>query len=115
MTNALAHYWRRYRALPRLQRELATLGLMLLLAITLLPLAIWIAGQFFLGDYIRDPSGSPTGGLGAFWVDYMAGILGGSPGYWMVLLGPWILLMAGRGAVVLTRRSSGPGSRPNAT
>lgn len=113
MSIALAHYWQRFRALPRLQRELATLGLMLLLALTLLPVAIWVAGQFFLGDYVRDPSGSPTGGFWAFWVDYLGGILSGSPGYWVAFLGPWVLLMAGRAAAALTRR--GGDARSNAT
>lgn len=104
MSNALPVYWRRYRALPTPQRELVTLALMLLLSLTLLPVAIFIAGQVFLGEYIRDPSGAPEGGLGAFWVDYLKGIGTGSPGYWLVLLGPWLLLMAGRGILALGRR-----------
>jgi len=103
VNNAVTGYWRRYRTLPALPRELATLVLMLLVALTLLPLAIWFAGQFFLGDYIRDPSGSPTGGFGSMWVDYLRGVAGGSVGYWLVLLGPWLLLMAGRGMLALRR------------
>lgn len=86
-----------------LPRELATLALMLLVSLTLLPVAIWFAGQVFLGDYIRDPSGAPTGGFGAMWVDYVAGILSGSFGHWVAFLGPWLLLMAGRGLLALRR------------
>lgn len=104
MSTALANSWRRYRALPTLQRELVTFGLMLLVALTLLPLAIFIAGQYFLGDYIRDPSGAPTGGLGSLWLDYLRGVFSGSTGYWLVLLGPWLILMLCRGFAAVARR-----------
>jgi hypothetical protein len=112
VSNALADSWRRYRALPLLQRELVTLGLMLLLALTLLPVAIYIAGQAFLGDYVRDPSGAPAGGLGALWVDYMRGIFSASFGYWLVLLGPWLLLLMARGALALARHERRPAGTP---
>ena len=104
MSKALANSWRRYRALPPLRRELATLGLMLLLAVTLLPLAIYLAGQVFLGDYIRDPSGSPTGGFWSLWVDYIQGILTGSTGHLLTLLGPWLILLLIRTCVGLWQR-----------
>lgn len=101
MSNALSTYWSRYRALPTIPREAVTLGLMSLFSLTLLPLAIFIAGQIFLGDYIRDPSGSPTGSFGAFWIDFLKGVGTASPGYWIVFLGPWVLLMAVRGVMAL--------------
>jgi len=104
VSKALPQYWRRYRALPTFPRELVTLALMLLVALTLLPLAIFIAGQVFLGEYIRDPSGTPIGGPGALWLDYVQGIVSGSTGYWLVLLGPWLLLMLCRGGAALARR-----------
>ncbi|MEO6367906.1 MAG: hypothetical protein ABIP38_07935 [Steroidobacteraceae bacterium] len=69
---------------------------MLLVALTVLPLAIWCAGKLFLGDYLRDPLGAHTGGPFALLADYVAGILAGSPGHWVVLLGPYLLLMAFR-------------------
>ena len=112
MSNALADSWRRYRALPFLQRELVTLGLMLLLAVTLLPVAIYLAGQAFLGDYVRDPSGAPTGGLGALWLDYMRGVFSGSFGYWLVLLGPWLMLLAARGVLAMARREKRSAAAP---
>jgi hypothetical protein len=98
--------------MPTLPRELVTFGLLLLVALTLLPLAIFLAGQLFLGDYIRDPSGSPSGGFFALWVDYLKGILGGSGGHWLALLGPWLLLMAGRGALALGRRERASHPKP---
>jgi hypothetical protein len=104
VSKSLADHWRSYRALPSMQRELVTFALMLLLALTLLPVAIYSAGQIFLGEYVRDPAGAPTGGLGALWVDYLGGIFSGSVGHWLVLLGPWLLLMAARGLLALARR-----------
>ncbi len=100
----LAPSWRRYRALPPVSRELVTLALMLLVSLTLLPVAIWFAGQVFLGDYIRDPSGAPVGGFGSLWFDYVRGIASGSFGYWLAFLGPWLLLLAVRGIAALGRR-----------
>ena len=94
MSNALTNAWRSYRDLPPLPRELATFGLMLLVALTILPLAIWGAGQVFLGDYLRDPAGSRTGGPFALLIDYLTGIAQGSVGHWIVLLGPYLLLLA---------------------
>ncbi len=84
-------------------RELATFGLMLLLALTLLPLAIWMAGQFFLGDYLRDPAGSRSGGPLALLADYIGGVFAGSPGHWLVLLGPYLLLLAFRAGRAMTK------------
>jgi hypothetical protein len=104
VSNALAHYWRRYRALPFLQRELVTFGLLLLLGLTVLPVAIYLAGQAFLGDYIRDPSGAPTGGFFALWIDYLGGLFSASFGHWLAALGPWLLFTAGRSMVALARR-----------
>jgi len=109
VSKALAEHWRRYRALPTLPRELVTFGLMLLLALSLLPVAIFVAGQIFLGEYTRDPSGSPVGGFGAFWTDYVRGIFSGSFGHWVVLLGPWVLLVAWRLLAALVRKPAAPG------
>jgi hypothetical protein len=111
----LADSWRRYRALPALQRELVTFALMVLVGLTLVPVAIYIAGQIFLGDYIRHHSGTPTGGLGALWIDFVRGVFSGSFGYALALLGPWLLLVSGRGVVALARhdrRSGKPAAAP---
>jgi hypothetical protein len=89
-----------------MRREVATFALMLLFALTLLPLAIWGAGQLFLGDYLRDPPGggaTRTGGPLALLTDFVAGLVAGSPGHWLVLLGPWLLLLAFRAGRALGR------------
>ncbi len=102
MSNALTSAWRRYKSLSPLERELSAFGLALLFALTLLPLAVWCAGQVFLGEYLRDPinPADPTlsrqGGPLALLVDYYRGIFMFSPGHWLVLFGPYGLLWAFR-------------------
>jgi hypothetical protein len=107
VSKSIRKAWRGYRTLPPIRRELVTLGLMLIVALTVLPLAIWSAGQLFLGDYLRDPpdpSGvTRTGGPLALLADFIGGILAGSPGHWLVLLGPWLLLLAFRAGRAIAR------------
>jgi hypothetical protein len=102
VSNALSRLWHRYRALPALKQELVTFGLAVAFALAILPLAIWGAGQVFLGDYLREwadplnPDMARRGGPFALIADYLRGILAGSPGHWVVLLGPYGLLWACR-------------------
>ncbi|MET0280481.1 MAG: hypothetical protein ABW278_05070 [Steroidobacteraceae bacterium] len=103
MSNAISRSWRRYSSLPTVQREVLTLVVMLLVAVTILPVAIWLAGQFFLGAYLRDPAGARTGGPFDLIVDFLQGLGSGSPGHWLVLLGPYVLVCAFRGARYLTK------------
>ncbi len=84
---------------------------MLLLALTLLPVAIFIAGQVSLGDYIRDPTGSSTGGLWASEI-FRAGSARVPWGHWLVLLGPWVLLLGWLGIRALLRRDHRDGGSP---
>lgn len=98
MLEPIRNAWNRYRSLRGVPRELVTLGLCLAVALFILPLVIWGAGQVFLGDYVRDPSGTPTGGPVALWIDYLRGLAQGSLGYWLVLLGPWLIVLALRGS-----------------
>jgi hypothetical protein len=93
VTASIRNGWRRYRALPTLPRELATFGLAALVSLTIVPACIWFAGQYFLGDYLRDPAGGRTGAWPAFMRDYIAGLGTGSMGHWLVLLGPYLMLV----------------------
>ena len=86
-----------------IRRELLLFVLMLVFALTLLPLAIWGAGHVFLGDYLRDPAGR-TGGPLALMADYVHGIAHGSPGHWVVFLGPYVLIMLFRGAWAISKK-----------
>jgi len=107
VSKSIRKAWRGYRALPAVPRELATFALMLVVALTVLPLAIFTAGRLVFGEYLRtppDPAGAaPTGGPLALLVDFVNGILSGSPGHWLVLLGPWLLLLAFRACRALAK------------
>jgi hypothetical protein len=107
VSKSIRKAWRSYQSLPVVRRELVTLGLMVILAITLLPLAIWGAGQLFLGDYLRAPADAAgntvTGGPLALLKDYAGGLVSGSFGHWFVLLGPYLLLLAFRAARALSK------------
>jgi hypothetical protein len=86
--------WQRYRGLQGAQSELATFGMALVFALFLLPPIIWLAGRLFLGEYTRDPTGQVTGGPLALWIDFLRGLAEGSPGHWLALLGPYVILIA---------------------
>ncbi len=93
----------RLRSQPPLRRELLVFLAALLFAVLVLPSLIWIAGQVVLGDYIRDPTGAPIGGPLALTVDYLGGVVALSPGHWLVLLGPYLLLLALRAGRALLK------------
>jgi hypothetical protein len=86
---------RSYAAQPPLRRELLLLLGLLLFALLILPTLVWLAGQVFLGDYLRSPAGG-TGGPLALTIDFVGGLFSGSPGYWLMLLGPYLLVSAWR-------------------
>ncbi|MEO8306880.1 MAG: hypothetical protein ABI616_02430 [Pseudomonadota bacterium] len=104
MSNPIGRAWSGYRRLNGVSGELALLGLMLAFSLFVLPVLIWFAGKFFLGEYVRNPSGAPTGGPLALWVDYLRGLASGSLGYWTVLLGPYLLVLALRVSGRLIKR-----------
>jgi len=93
----------RLRSQPPLRRELSIFLAALLFAVLVLPSLIWSAGQVFLGDYIRDPTGAPVGGPLAQQRQPVAGVLALSPGHWLALLGPYLLLLALRASRALLK------------
>lgn len=101
--NAIRRSLGQLRAQPPLRRELVLFVAALLFAVLVLPPLIWLAGQAFLGDYIRDPTGAPTGGPLALTLDFLRGVFSLSPGHWIVLLGPYALLLALRGGWALVK------------
>jgi hypothetical protein len=86
--------WARYRASTGTTRELFRLAIALAAAVFVLPVLIWMAGQLFLGDYVRDPAGATRGGLGALWLDYLRGLFRGDLGNWLALIGPYVIYTA---------------------
>jgi hypothetical protein len=91
-----ARTWDAHWQRPPLARELMGLLWMLAVGLLLLPPVIYLGGRLVLGAYLRDPLTGLTGGLGAFWFDYLKGLAQFSAGYWMAALGPWALLTAWR-------------------
>src|SRR5579872_869743 len=74
----------------RLSRELILLGLLLITGLVLVPLAIWVVGNRALGSYTHgsNPNAGPLALLG----DFYAGLTSGAPSYWVVALGPLLIV-----------------------
>ena len=87
----------------RTRREATLFGGALALGLLVIPLLIWIVGHRVLGPYTH---GDTPGGLGplALYGDYFSGLAHGWLGYWVVALGPAVLLLAARLWVALLRR-----------
>ncbi len=87
----------------RARRELLLLGSALGFGLLVIPFLIWVAGHWTLGPYTHGDSGPGYGPLVLF-TDYFSGLSRGSPGYWVVALGPVLLLCAIRLWLMLVRR-----------
>jgi hypothetical protein len=87
----------------RTRREAALFGGALALGLLVIPLLIWIVGHRALGPYSR---GDDPRGLGplALYGDYFSGLAHGWLGYWVVALGPALLLLLARLWLTLLRR-----------
>jgi hypothetical protein len=87
----------------RTRREAALFGSALALGLLVIPLLIWLVGDRALGPYTRaqDPRG--LGPL-ALYGDYFSGLARGWLGYWVVALGPAVLLLVARLWLTLLRR-----------
>jgi hypothetical protein len=77
-------------------RELLLLCLSLLIGVILVPLAIWFVGNRVLGPYTH---GSNThAGPMALLGDFFVGLANGWVSYWMVALGPTVIILLVRAA-----------------
>jgi hypothetical protein len=79
--------WSRFRGL---RRELYFTLACLLIGFVLMPLLIWIAGHLVLGAYTN-------GNVGAMLADFYRGLAEPSLPFWIVALGPLLLLWLVRG------------------
>ncbi len=83
----------------------------LLIGVILVPLAIWFVGNRVLGPYTHgsNPHAGPLALLG----DFFVGLANGWVSYWMVALGPLVIILFVRMAWTLVK--SNPGApRPGA-
>ena len=92
-----------FRVDTRTRREAALFGGALALGLVVVPLLIWIIGHRTLGPYTH---GEDPHGLGPFalYGDYFSGLAHGWLGYWVVALGPAVLLLLARLWLALLRR-----------
>ena len=87
----------------RPRREVALFGGALALGLLVVPLLIWIVGHRALGPYTHGDDPNGMGPL-ALYGDYFAGLARGWLGYWVVALGPAVLLLLARLWIGMLRR-----------
>jgi hypothetical protein len=95
---------RGWRGLSRLQRELIIFAAELLCGLLLVPLLLWVAGNRVLGGYTH--GSNPHAGATELLGDFFAGLGRGSLVFWVVALGPAIILTLARAFVHLLRSGS---------
>ncbi|MGB6603443.1 MAG: hypothetical protein WA747_04390 [Steroidobacteraceae bacterium] len=88
-------------ARARLQRELIIYGAAVGCGLILMPFLIWGIGSRVLGPYIHgdNPHASPFALFGDFW----AGLVHGSAVFWIVALGPAVVILLARSFLALLR------------
>jgi hypothetical protein len=97
----LARVRERYSALPRARRELAIFTVALLFGLIAMPFLIWFAGNRVLGPYLHGQN--PRAGPFALAADFLMGLVHGSAVFWLVALGPAVLLFLLRLFIALLR------------
>ena len=85
-----------YQSGGRLRRETVVAGLALLVGLLIMPLLIWVAGRLSLGSYAN-------GSVFALLKDFTGGLAAGELAYWIVLFGPYALLLIVRTTRALAR------------
>jgi len=98
----LRHPRQSFDALSRTVREVIVAGAALAVGLFLMPFLVWLAGNRFLGPYTHGDD--PRGGPWALFADYVVGLAHGSAVFWVVALGPLVLLCAIRGFLILLRQ-----------
>lgn len=81
----------------RRRRELILLLILLACGLFVVPLLIWVVGQWILGPYA-------DGSAFALLADFFMGLKSGSLVYWSVVVGPYLFVLILRGFWYLIRR-----------
>jgi hypothetical protein len=71
---------------PRARRELLLFLILLACGLFVVPLLIWVVGQWILGPYA-------DGGAFALLMDFFTGLKNGSLTYWAVVVGPYLFVL----------------------
>jgi hypothetical protein len=101
VSNRLRRMARYYRGARGLWRELLSAAICLAVGVLVMPCLIFAAGRLVLGPYAR-------GSLFAFWHDFLQGLISGTPAYWFIVLGPYLLLWLLRGGRGLLHKRTVP-------
>jgi hypothetical protein len=87
-------------------------GTAVLLGLVVVPLLIWVVGNRILGPYTHGSNlhAGPMALLG----DYYEGLSNGWLSYWIVALGPLVIIVVARAAweLIVPRRTGGPNAPP---
>ena len=110
----LARIRRLFYIQSRIGRELIIFGSALVLGLVVVPLLIWVVGNRILGPYTHgtNPHAGPMALLGEFYDGLSRGWLS----YWIVALGPLVIIVFVRAAwelVVPKRNTNAKPSTPN--
>ena len=97
MTFSIKLFVERLRSASRGERELWLAGFTIGFGLFVLPFFIYLAGHMTLGAY-------ENGGLGAFLLDFLKGLVRPHLAYWLVVLGPYLLIELTRGLWQLRKR-----------
>lgn len=108
----LARIRRLFYVQSRIGRELIILGVALLMGAVVVPLLIWVVGNRILGPYTHgtNPHAGPMALLG----DYYEGLSRGWLSYWIVALGPLVIIVFARAAWELVIPRGNSGAKPPA-
>jgi hypothetical protein len=101
---------RSFADLSRVSRELIVLGGALIVGLVVVPLAIWFAGNRILGPYTHGTNthAGPMALLG----DFFSGLAHGLISFWVVALGPAVIILFARLVLALFRYQPRPTTPP---
>lgn len=72
--------------MQRVKREALLFGVFGGFGLLVLPSLVFMVGQVLLGEY------RPGAGVGEFYADLYGHLAQGSPGAWLLVLGPWLVI-----------------------
>jgi hypothetical protein len=92
------------------QRELIILGVAMACGFLLMPFLIWLVGNRVLGPYTHGQDATAGTGPLRLLADYFTGLAHGSVIFWLVAIGPYVLLTLARLLYVYLRSTPGGSS-----
>jgi hypothetical protein len=87
----------RVRGASRQERELWLAGAALAFGLLVLPFLIYLAGSISLGPY-------ESGSVWLYLFDFLKGLVRPHLAYWLIVVGPYLLILLLRGLLGLRRR-----------